>query len=71
MLGRVTEALVGPDDDGERLDAFVASLPHCPSRSACARLIEEGRVTINSTSALSKEKSTRLKTTPGKAESAF
>lgn len=49
MLDRVTEALVGPDDDGERLDAFVASMPYCPSRSACARLIEEGCVTINST----------------------
>ena len=60
MLGRVTEALVGPDDDGERLDAFVASMPYSPSRSACARLIEEGRVTINSTSALSKSERVAL-----------
>jgi len=46
MLDRVADALVGPDDDGERLDSFVASMPGCPSRSACARLIEEGHVTI-------------------------
>lgn len=60
MLDRVEDALVGPDDDGERLDSFVASMPGCPSRSACARLIEEGRVTINSTAALSKSERVAL-----------
>jgi len=60
MLDRVADALVGPDDDGERLDSFVASMPGCPSRSACARLIEEGHVTINSTSALSKSERVAL-----------
>lgn len=39
--------LVGPDEQGMRLDAYVAMLPGCPSRSACARLIEQGNVTIN------------------------
>ena len=48
------DALVGPDDDRRRLDAFLASLPSCPSRSACARLIEDGAVTINGTAATSK-----------------
>ena len=47
-------ALVGPESEGMRLDAFLASQPDCPSRSACARLIEAGKATINGTSATSK-----------------
>ena len=37
-----------------RLDAFLASLDDCPSRSACAKLVEEGSVRINDTLATSK-----------------
>ena len=48
------DALVGPKDEGKRLDAFLAGMPSCPSRSACARLIEEGAATINGTVATSK-----------------
>ncbi len=47
-------ALVGPQDEGKRLDTFLATMPACPSRSACAKLIEEGVVTINGTVATSK-----------------
>ena len=54
MAGRVVELLVGPDADGERLDAFLAAADGMPSRSACARLVEQGCVTINGTSASSK-----------------
>jgi 23S rRNA pseudouridine1911/1915/1917 synthase len=45
---------VGPEGDGERLDSFLASQDNMPSRSACAKLIESGAVTINNTHADSK-----------------
>lgn len=45
---------MGPEGDGERLDSFLASQGNMPSRSACAKLIESGAVTINSTHADSK-----------------
>lgn len=45
---------MGPEGDGERLDSFLASQDNMPSRSACAKLIESGAVTINSTHADSK-----------------
>lgn len=50
----VVNTMVDPDADGMRLDAYVASLPECPSRSSCAKLIEAGAVTINGTLASSK-----------------
>lgn len=52
--GRVVELLVGPPDDGRRLDSFLASSSGLPSRAACARLVERGLVTINATPATSK-----------------
>ena len=52
--GRIVDLLVGPDADGERLDTFLGSSKGTPSRSACARLVEDGSVTINSTPATSK-----------------
>ena len=52
--------LVGPEGDGRRLDAFLASCEGMPSRSGCARLIESGAVTINGTSATSKSESVLL-----------
>lgn len=54
MALRIIDALVGPSDDGQRLDSFLAGVEGCPSRSACAKLVEEGAVTINGTSASSK-----------------
>ena len=54
MPSRVVNLLVGPEGDGARLDAFLASGEGMPSRSACARLVEEGAVTINGTLATSK-----------------
>ena len=39
--------LVGADGAGERLDAYLGGLAATPSRSACARLVEEGAVTVN------------------------
>ncbi|MDO4404677.1 MAG: RluA family pseudouridine synthase [Atopobiaceae bacterium] len=50
----VIELLVGPSADGMRLDSFLAANEGLPSRSACARLIETGAVTINQTPATSK-----------------
>ena len=54
MPSRAVELLVGPDADGMRLDAFLAGREGLPSRSACARIVEGGGVTINGTSATSK-----------------
>ena len=54
MPSRIVNLLVGPESDGMRLDAFLASASDMPSRSACARLVEEGAVTINETPATSK-----------------
>lgn len=54
MAERLVEGLVGPEGDGLRLDAFLATLEGAPSRSACVRLIESGDVSINGTAATSK-----------------
>ena len=54
MPERVRDLLVDPSCDGMRLDAFLAAGEGMPSRSACARLIEDGAVTINQTAATSK-----------------
>ena len=58
--GRLLEALVGPDAEGMRLDAFLAAQQGAPSRSACAKLIEQGSVTINMTPATSKSEKVLL-----------
>ena len=50
----IVSALVGPEADGTRLDSFLAAQAGCPSRCACARLVEGGAVTINGTLATSK-----------------
>ena len=60
MAIKVVNALVGPSGDGMRLDAFLAQVEGCPSRSACARLVESGAVTINSTEATSKSEAVCL-----------
>lgn len=54
MPQRIVNLLVGPESDGSRLDAFLATGDGMPSRSACSRLIEGGAVTINETPATSK-----------------
>jgi 23S rRNA pseudouridine1911/1915/1917 synthase len=41
------EAVAGPDDEGTRLDVFLAAHPEVGSRSAAQRLIEAGRVTVD------------------------
>lgn len=53
-------SMVDPAHDGMRLDAFLATLGGAPSRSACARLIEEGACTINSTPATDKSERVAL-----------
>ena len=58
--GRLLEALVGPDSEGMRLDAFLAAQQGASSRSACAKLIEQGSVTINMTPATSKSEKVLL-----------
>ncbi|MDO4536962.1 MAG: RluA family pseudouridine synthase [Coriobacteriales bacterium] len=52
--------LVDPISDGMRLDVFLASILDSSSRSACARLIADGKVCINDTEALSKSERVRL-----------
>lgn len=58
--GRLLDTLVGPDASGMRLDAFLAVQDGAPSRSICAKLIEQGSVTINSTLATSKSEKVML-----------
>lgn len=60
MSIRIVNLLVGPDSDGMRLDAFLAAGEGMPSRSACAKLVEEGRVTINTCAAISKSEKVLL-----------
>ena len=60
MTQRIVNLLVGPESDGLRLDAFLAAGPDMPSRSACARLVEAGEVTINETPATSKSEKVLL-----------
>ena len=60
MATRIVNLLVGPESDGMRLDAFLAMGPDMPSRSACARLVEEGSVTINTCEATSKSEKVLL-----------
>ena len=54
MAQRIVDLLVGPESDGFRLDAFLATGEGMPSRSACSKLVEQGFVTINDTPATSK-----------------
>ena len=58
--GRTVDLLVGPEGDGMRLDAFLASGEDMPSRSACAKLVEGGAVSINATLATSKSERVML-----------
>ena len=60
MAQRIVNLLVGPESDGMRLDAFLAAGEGMPSRSACARLVEGGGVTINETPATSKSEKVLL-----------
>ena len=60
MPSRIVNLLVGPESDGMRLDAFLAAAPGMPSRTACARLVEDGAVTINETAATSKSEKVLL-----------
>ena len=60
MPSRIVNLLVGPEFDGMRLDAFLATGEGMPSRSACARLVEDGAVTINETPATSKSEKVLL-----------
>ena len=48
--------LVAPEGAGERLDAYLGALAATPSRSACARLVEDGAVMVNGEVELSKKR---------------
>ena len=54
MAGDV-HILVDDTARGTRLDAFLGSQESCPSRSACAHLIEAGAVAVNGETCLSKK----------------
>ena len=60
MPVKLVNLLVGPESDGMRLDAFLATGDGMPSRSACAKLVEEGRVLINTCPASSKSEKVLL-----------
>ena len=45
--------LVADDCSGQRLDAFLGANDGCPTRSACAYLIEGGAVIVNGEPCLS------------------
>ena len=47
--------LVPVEAAGERLDAYLGAQDACPSRSACAKLVEAGAVAINGETCLSKK----------------
>ena len=46
--------LVADDSAGQRLDAYLGANDGCPTRSACAHLIEGGAVAVNGETCLSK-----------------
>lgn len=46
--------LVADDCAGQRLDAYLGANDGCPTRSACAHLIEGGAVIVNGETCLSK-----------------
>lgn len=47
MADRIVNLMVDDAGDGMRIDACLASFDGMPSRSACARLVGDGRVTVN------------------------
>lgn len=47
--------LVTSEGAGQRLDAFLGAQDACPSRSACAKLVEAGEVCVNGETCLSKK----------------
>ncbi len=56
----LVNVLVDPSCSDMRLDAFLGSVDSCPTRSACAKLIEAGEVSINGTIARSKSECVRM-----------
>ena len=51
--------LVADDAAGQRLDAYLGANDGCPTRSACAHLIEGGAVVVNGETCLSKKYAVR------------
>ena len=51
--------LVADDAAGQRLDAYLGTNDGCPTRSACAHLIEGGAVAVNGETCLSKKYAVR------------
>ena len=51
--------LVADDSAGQRLDAYLGANDGCPTRSACAHLIEGGAVAVNGETCLSKKYAVR------------
>ena len=51
--------LVADDAAGQRLDAYLGANDGCPTRSACAHLIEGGAVAVNGETCLSKKYAVR------------
>ena len=51
--------LVADDSAGQRLDAYLGANDSCPTRSACAHLIEGSAVAVNGDTCLSKKYTVR------------
>ena len=47
--------IVSAEDGSQRLDSYLGSRAECPSRSACAHLIEDGAVSIDGAACFSKK----------------
>lgn len=56
----LVNVMVDPTGSDMRLDAFLGTVQSCPTRSACAKLIEAGQVSINGTIARSKSECVRM-----------
>lgn len=54
-MGADLHFLVQEEQAGDRLDAYLGKQDSCPSRSACANLIEAGAVCVNGDTCLSKK----------------
>ncbi len=54
--------LVADDAAAQRLDAYLGANDGCPTRSACAHLIEGGAVAVNGETCLSKKYAVRAAT---------
>ncbi|MCH3968410.1 MAG: RluA family pseudouridine synthase [Atopobiaceae bacterium] len=59
MTDRVVNRMAGMNADGVRVDSWLSGVEGLPSRSACAHLVEQGRVSLNGVVVTSKSERLR------------